>query len=90
MKYTRPETAQDIFDALDGLQSAGYYAKMAAAWLLCECIIKLRDPAFAYLKASKLDAFTFNKALQKAVESYRVTDADKTLLRSMKKRERAG
>lgn len=62
-----------------------HYTHMAAAWLLAEIIIKDRDAAFSYLSRSKLPTKTFNKAIQKACESYRVSPRDKKLLRAMKR-----
>ena len=38
-----------------------------------------------YLKNNALDDFTYNKALQKIIESYRITKEDKEIIRNMKK-----
>ena len=38
-----------------------------------------------YLKKSKIDNWTYNKAIQKAIESYRISDSQKNFLRKLKK-----
>ena len=62
-----------------------YYVQMAVAWAISICLIKFYDETITYLKNSKIDKFTYNKALQKAIESYRITDEQKIALRKMKK-----
>lgn len=63
----------------------GYYVKMAVAWGVSVCGVKFRDKTFEWLKTCPLDDFTFNKAIQKMRESYRVSDEDKELLLKMKR-----
>ncbi|MGM9970582.1 MAG: hypothetical protein ACI35S_09335 [Anaeroplasma sp.] len=58
---------------------------MAVAWLLCECFIKYRDKTLNYLYYSKIENWTFNKGIQKMLESYRVSDNDKIMLRGLKR-----
>ena len=58
---------------------------MAAAWALSICAVKFYNKTYKYLKISKIDKFTFNKAIQKSIESYRITDEQKQTLKNMKK-----
>ena len=62
-----------------------YYTKMAKAWLLCECFIKYRDYTIKRLNNLKIDDFSFNKAIDKMRESFRVSDEDKMYLKSLKR-----
>ena len=49
--------------------------------------IKFNDKAIAYLQGeNNLDKFTYNKTLQKMIESYRIEEEQKLLLRSMKRK----
>lgn len=48
----------------------------------------LPEATMAYLSHNTLDDFTFNKALQKITESYRVDQATKTTIRSMKRKRK--
>lgn len=64
----------------------GYYVRMGVAWAVSVCYVKFPDLTGAWLRgACPLDDWTFNKALQKIVESFRVSDADKTAVRAMKR-----
>lgn len=75
-----------VLQLLDRIQHEGYYVKMAVAWAVSICYIKLPEPTMAYLKNNSLDDFTYNKALQKITESLRIDQASKTLIRSMKRK----
>ena len=67
-----------------------YYIKMALGWLLAECFIKFPDITYPYLKSSTLDSWTFNKAISKICDSYRVDQATKTHLKTLRKKEKNG
>lgn len=82
--FLRPEYLDRVFNLLDQVKSSAHYVEMAKAWLVAELVIKFRDETFGYLMRDQLSKFAHNKAIQKACESYRVTDADKQTLRSMK------
>lgn len=64
-----------------------YYVQMAVAWAISLCIIKYYDRTVEFLKSNKckLDKFTFNKSIQKAIESYRISSEEKEVLRNLKK-----
>ena len=64
----------------------GYYVKMAVAWALSVCYVRFPAETLRYLRGNALDDFTYNRALQKIVESYRVPEADKALIRSMRRK----
>lgn len=63
-----------------------YYARMAMAWMISICFVKFPEKTMEYLKHSKLDNWTYNKSLQKTIESLRVDKRTKDVLRSMKRR----
>ena len=50
---------------------------MAIAWLGCECYIKYREKTMKYLKNNHLNKFTYQKLVQKILESNRVSKSDK-------------
>ena len=74
-----------VLKMLNEIKHEGYYVKMAVAWAISICYIKFPKETFKLLKENKLDDFTFNKALQKIIESYRVSDEDKRKIRAMKR-----
>ena len=59
---------------------------MALAWLLSVSFIKQKDKTIKYLKNNKLDDFTHNKAIQKIIESYRVTKEEKEFIKTLKRK----
>lgn len=72
------------FKIFDSITSKDYYVQMAVAWAISICLIKFYSETIEYLRKCKLDTFTFNKALQKAIESYRINDEQKEFLKNMK------
>ncbi len=83
--YIEEEYLEKAFQIFDSITNQEYYVQMAVAWAISICLIKFYDETMKYLKMASLDKFTYNKALQKAIESYRITDKQKDILRSMKK-----
>lgn len=75
-----------VITSLDGIRHEGYYVRMGVAWAVSVCYVKYPEKTMAYLKNSKLDDFTYNKSLQKILESYRVDQDAKAIIRSMKRK----
>ena len=71
---------------LDGIRHEAYYARMAVAWAVSVCHVKFPQRTHAWLGSCSLDDWTYNKSLQKIIESYRVSDAAKQEIRAMKRR----
>ena len=61
-----------------------YYLKMMVAWYFATALAKQYDEAVKYIEGRKLDEWVHKKAIQKAVESYRVTDEHKEYLKSFR------
>lgn len=61
-----------------------YYSLMAAAWLLSYCFMFHFEKTYEYVSNNKLHVFVYKKGIQKALESYRVSDDNKNLLRSLR------
>ena len=81
------EYIDEVIKILDSIKSDKYYAQMAIAWTMAEIGIKYNDKAMRYLKnKNNLDDFTYNKTLQKMIESYRIKEVQKEELRKMKRR----
>ncbi len=82
--YITEEYLEKIFEIFDNIKSEKYYVQMAVAWAISICLIKYYERTINYLKTAKIDKFTYNKGIQKALESYRITDERKKELRKMK------
>lgn len=66
------------------LRSDEYYVNMMIAWYFATALAKQYDTIIPYIEKKKLDKWTHNKAIQKSVESYRITDEQKTYLKTLK------
>lgn len=77
----RPEYA----DWVAGVKSEEYYVNMMAAWYFATALAKRWDDAFPYLTDHRLPVWTHNKAIQKAIESRRISPEQKQILRSLKR-----
>ncbi len=84
--YIEPEYLQRNFKIFNNIKNDRYYAKMAVAWAISVCLIKYYDETVEYLQSSNLEKWVYNKAIQKAIESYRITNKQKEYLRKIKKK----
>ena len=66
-------------------QGEDYYLKMMVAWYFATALAKQYDAALPYLEESRLDPWIHNKSIQKALESYRVSEEHKEYLRGLKR-----
>ena len=66
------------------IKSDEYYVNMMRAWYFATALAKQYDQILPYLEEKKLDTWTHNKTIQKAVESYRITPEQKRYLRTLR------
>ena len=66
------------------IRSEEYYVKMMVAWFFATALAKQYDAALPYIENHRLEQWTHNKAIQKAAESFRVTDEHKAYLKTLK------
>lgn len=74
-----------LFKIIDKFNNNKYYSQMAVAWALSICYIKFPQKTKNYLKISKLDNFTYNKAIQKICDSHKIGANDKKILKTFYK-----
>ena len=67
-----------------GVHSEEYYVNMMIAWYFATALAKQYDAVLPFIEGRRLDPWTHNKTIQKAVESYRISDEQKEYLRSLK------
>ncbi|MBQ5472481.1 MAG: DNA alkylation repair protein, partial [Treponema sp.] len=65
-------------------EAEDYYLKMMAAWYFATALAKNWNQVLPFIEQHKLDPWTHNKAIQKALESFRVSDEHKEYLRKLK------
>lgn len=76
----------EVLSWMNRIHHEGYYVKMAVAWNLSVCYVRFPEKTMELLKHNELDDWTYNKAIQKMLESYRVSTEDKVILRGMKRK----
>ena len=76
----------DYADMAATVQSEEYYVNMMRAWYFATALAKQYDAAVKYIEDGRLDTWTHNKAIQKAAESYRVTDEHKAYLKTLRRK----
>ena len=69
------------------VQSEEYYIRMMIAWYFATALAKQYEAVLPYIEERRLEPWTHNKTIQKAVESYRITPEQKEYLRSLKVRK---
>lgn len=75
-----------VLDRLEVVCHPGYYVKMAVAWALSVCFVKFPEKTMERLKRGRLDWETYQKTLQKIVESDRVDGETKQVIRGMRRK----
>lgn len=63
-----------------------YYVKMMVAWYFATALAKQYETILPYLEENRLERWTHNKTIQKAVESYRITPEQKEHLKGLRRR----
>lgn len=83
------EHIEKNLDILENINHEGYYVKMAVAWAISVCFVKYPNLTRTFFEKenNKLDDFTYNKAIQKIRESYRVSKEDKEYLNTLKRKK---
>lgn len=76
----RPEYLRWVAD----IRRDEYYVQMMMAWFFAEALAKQYAAALPYIEQRRLPEWVHRKTIQKAIESFRISDAQKAYLRSLK------
>lgn len=82
--YIQAGYLKQILNVIENIQSQHYYVQMAAAWTLCECVTKIPQESLAVFERGKVQPVIQNLAIQKCVDSFRISDTDKKWLKTRK------
>ena len=74
----------EVLEIAAAARSEDYYVKMMVAWFFATALAKQWDSTVPYIENRLLAPWTHNKTIQKSVESYRITEEQKQVLRSLK------
>ena len=67
-----------------GVKSDEYYINMMIAWYFATALAKQYDATIPFIEKRKLETWTHNKAIQKSIESRRISDMQKEYLKTLK------
>ena len=82
--YLEEEFKIEYPEKVAAIRSEEYYVNMARAWYFATALAKKYDQVLPFLEEQKMDVWTHNKTIQKAIESYRITPEQKEYLRTLK------
>ena len=82
--YLDGEFRTEYLDWVSAIRSEEYYVNMMIAWFFATALTKQYHAALPYIQRQRLDPWTHNKAIQKAIESRCITDEQKRYLRTLK------
>lgn len=85
MKYFLAEDfKEEYLNKVVSIKREEYYIKMMQAWYIATALAKNYSQTIGILQKSVLDKWTHNRSIQKAVESFRISNEQKTYLKSLK------
>ena len=82
--YLDDDFREEYLDIPAAVRSEEYYVNMMIAWFFATALAKQWESTVSYIENNRLDKWTHNKAIQKAVESRRITDEQKVYLKTLK------
>ncbi|MBR5773887.1 MAG: DNA alkylation repair protein [Clostridia bacterium] len=75
---------EEYLDIPATIKNDEYYVRMMVAWFFATALAKQYNVALPYIENKVLDKWTHNKAIQKAIESYRISEEQKAYLKALK------
>lgn len=82
--YLDSEFSTEYLYLVANIKSNEYYINMACAWYYATALAKQYESAISLIEEKALSPWVHNKAIQKAVESYRITQKQKEYLKGLK------
>jgi hypothetical protein len=91
MRYYLDEAFDPAYpEMVAAVRDEDYYVRMMIAWYFATALSKQYDAVLPYIENHRLDDWTHKKAIQKAVESYRIPGERKEYLKTLRKRTGSG
>lgn len=82
--YLDGEFRPEYPEMVSGVDCGEYYVSMMVAWYFATALAKQYDAVIPYIEGRRLDTATHRRTIQKAVESFRITDEQKAYLRTLR------
>ena len=83
-EFLNEDFKEEYLELVASKQGEDYYLKMMVAWYFATALAKQYDASIKYFENNRLDEWVHKKAIQKALESFRVTEEHKQYLRSLR------
>ncbi|WP_026652700.1 DNA alkylation repair protein [Butyrivibrio proteoclasticus] len=83
-EYLENDFKEEYLELVASKKGDDYYLKMMVAWYFATALAKRYDESVKYIERHALDEWVHKKAIQKAIESYRVSDDHKEYLRTLR------
>lgn len=85
MRFYLDEAFESFYlDMVASIDSQEYYVNMMRAWFFATALAKQWEATLPFIVQNQLDAWTHNKTIQKAIESYRISPEHKAILRALR------
>ncbi|MCR4650305.1 MAG: DNA alkylation repair protein [Lachnospiraceae bacterium] len=84
-EYLGEDFDQEYLELVSNVKGEDYYIRMMVAWYFATALAKRYDESVIYIRERRLEPWTHRKAIQKAIESYRVSDEHKEYLKSLRR-----
>lgn len=84
--YLDGDFKEEYLELPANVHSEEYYVNMMSAWFFATALAKQWDATIPYIENNLLDVWVHNKTIQKARESYRITDTQKEYLKGFKRK----
>lgn len=82
--YLEDDFDTEYLELVAGISSEEYYVNMMRAWYFATALAKQYEPSVSYITEGKLDVWTHNKTIQKAIESNRIDKSVKEFLKQFR------
>ena len=83
-EFLTEDFSEEYLETISKIEGEDYYLKMMVAWYFATALAKQYDATVPYIEKHLLEPWTHKKAIQKAIESYRVSDEQKAYLKTFR------
>ena len=83
-EYLDKDFKEEYLELVSSVKCDDYYLKMMQAWYFATALAKQYDSTIKYVENHKLDDWVHKKSIQKAIESFRVSDEHKEYLKTLR------
>ena len=83
-EFLDDDFSEEYLELVSRVKGEDYYLKMMVSWYFATALAKKYDSAIKYLENHMLDSWVHAKTIQKAIESFRVSDEHKEYLKKLR------